>query len=150
MPRKYSIFCNKDRVPPRVPFHQRMTDIFFNSDLEATTLLLTVAAFTWSILLLYHTELIQRPNFHLLRIIAPEWLWGIAFCIQGCSFGYALLTLRRSALLFATGPLLACLTWLTSSLAIMFTGVDIPAIVLSGLFCAIGSFWILVRYTEDK
>lgn len=89
--------------------------------------MLAGGAVLWGVMLLLPTHIFPtaaqlaagtgRTTYALMALIAPEWLWGWLFLIQGAIAGYTVLYTVRNRVTLVTDAFLGCVLWTASTLA---------------------------------
>ena len=143
----------------------RLCNLAFTSDLKAIRLMLGMGAvfiglgFLWPVPVFPTAEQLAtgtgRHTYSLMAQMAPEWLWGISFLVQGSLMLWSLVLDYRNRLLLWLDACFGSLLW---SLAIgacylaYWSGFENimsyrpPAIMGGEVAAALASWWVLVRY----
>lgn len=146
-------------------FKHLMYDLAFESDLKAIRFMLGLGAlliglgFLWPVPV-FPTEAqltagTGRHTYTLMAQMAPEWVWGTAFLLQGLIMTWSLILDYRNKYLLWFDACFGSLLW---TLAIgacylaYWPGVDNfmsyrpPAIMGGEVAAALASWWVFVRY----
>lgn len=127
---------------------KRLFQIFWDADLEATKLALAFSALAWFILLLCPVAIVPSETYIIMRTLAHEWIWAVAFLLQAVALLYALVAKESNIGLFILGPVLGCLLW-TSLCAAMFFSQFAQLGFPTHLISTTASWWVLVRWLGD-
>lgn len=139
--------------------------VAFYSDLYGVRFLLALGAMLIGTSFLWPSNIfidpftgVIRPTYKYMNELAPEWVWGVSFFVQGIVMMWSLLTDRRSKLLLWADGVAGCFLWTTAIVACYashWTGGNIldyrlPAIMGGEVASVLASWWVLVRYSVDE
>lgn len=119
--------------------------VLFDSDLIASRLMLACAELIWAAMLLWPGDTFSRKAYEIMREVAPETAWGLAFLAFGLVQLYVLLTARYNTAFARAFAGLNSAIWCFVTFTMMFS-IKPPAAALSGdIVLAMVSLWIFVR-----
>lgn len=147
-------------------FRYRMYSLAFESDLKAIRFMLGIGAvfiglgFLWPVSVFPTPEQLAigagRHTYALMAQIAPEWLWGVSFLLQGLLMLWSLILNYRNKVLLWLDACFGSVLWTVAIGACYlayWNGFDHlatyrpPAIMGGEVAAAIASWWVFVRYT---
>lgn len=122
-----------------------MTTALFDSDLIATRLALALAELLWALMLAWPGDTFARPTYSLMRWIAPEAAWAIAFLLTSI-LQYVIVAdgacRTRWARWFATWN---ALLWVTTIAAMLLSIYPPPAAIGGEVALMVSAVWIWAR-----
>jgi hypothetical protein len=125
---------------------RRYLHILFQSDLEATRLLLSWGALFWALMLFWPGDTFGRPTYTIMGHYASEHVWATAFLLQGAVMMYSLLFGYKSRITLVVDAVLGCVLWTVSCLCMLASVYPPPAAISAEICAAVASWWVLVRY----
>jgi hypothetical protein len=131
-------------VPRKVT--RRYLHILFQSDLEATRLMLAWGAVFWAVMLFWPGDTFSRPTYTIMGSYASEHVWAAAFLLQGVVMMYSLICGYKSRITLVVDAVLGCILWTVSCLCMLASVYPPPAAISAEICAAVASWWVLVRY----
>ncbi len=121
----------------------RLDEILWKRDFEFAELLSGLTAALWGLWLLLPWDTFEpSPGFSVMRVLAPEWGWGLVMTFIGISQLYALLIdERRPRLNFS---LMASAAWVFIATAVGWANPTGTGVIIFSMF-ALSAFWAFLR-----
>jgi lipopolysaccharide export LptBFGC system permease protein LptF len=116
------------------------------SDVEPLRFFIACGSLLWAVLLMLPGDSFSRPTYAYMKALAPEHMWALAHLVHAVVSVTSLLTGIKSRLVWVLDPILGCLLWTTSGIAMLFSVYPVPAAIAPHLIGAIAAWWLLVRY----
>lgn len=146
-------------------FKYRMFTLAFESDLKAIRFMLGLGAVFIGLGFLWPVPVFPTPaqllagtgrhTYALMAQIAPEWLWGVSFLLQGVVMLWSLILDYRNKFLLVADACFGSILWTVAIGACYLAywpGIDHistyrpPAIMGGEVAAALASWWVFVRY----
>ena len=136
--------CSRDYMKKHFQeFKARLYQILFVEHSTTTRLLFGVATFFFGIFFLTSTV---DENLHyeykFMAFLAPLWLWGIGFLVNGAALTVGAYTNKYSKIQLFLEGVLGVVVWVGSAYAVTVAQRTIGAHTIAGLI----AFWIYIRY----
>ena len=128
----------------------RIGYLFMHSDLEALRFFVAASSLLWGVMLALPGTTFDRQTYELMAAVAPELAWAVAHFLHAGAAIWALLSGRNGKIWFIASPVLGCLIWTTSAIAMLFSVWPVPAAIAPHIVGAAASWWLLVRYKDGR
>ena len=123
-----------------------MKYLFLHSDVEPLRFFIALSSLLWGFLLFWPGETFDRQTYALMGQMAPETAWAIAHLVHGVTAVGSIFSGAKGRLVWVLDPILGCLLWTTSAVAMMASVFPVPAAIAPHIVGAAVSWWLLVRY----
>jgi hypothetical protein len=131
-------------------YPRRIRYMLFVSSVEPLRLTIGLGSLLWAALLFWPGNTFARPVYHYMGVIGPEEAWAIAHLIHGVTAVFSMLTGAKGKLIWFADPILGCVVWTSSAIAMMASVSPLPAAIAPHIVSAVVSWWLLVRYQGDS
>jgi hypothetical protein len=126
-----------------------MRYLLFVSSTETMRVHIALGSLLWGILLLTPGDTFDRPTYTYMAMIGPELAWAVAHLVHGGASMLSVLTGRRGFVVCVLDPVLGCVLWTSSAIAMLIAVYPLPAAIAPHLMGAAVSWWMLVRYLGE-
>jgi len=132
---------------------QRLCHILWHSDMLATRFALATAAMIWAVLLAWPGELFtdSRTTYRLMREIASEEVWAVAFAGQGIVMFMALISGAKDRLIWFVDCVFGAVLWTTATVACFAAHWQVgvtyapPAAMSAEVAMMLAAWWHMIR-----
>lgn len=121
----------------------RLKFIIFEEQSTTTRLFFGLTTLFFGFFFLSASTIDDYVNEYLFMLsLAPAWLWGVGFCVNGTALLYGAITNKYSKIQLFLEGVLGVVVWIGSAYAVVVTQRALGAHVIAGLI----AFWIYIRY----
>jgi len=131
-----------------------MCHLAFDSNTEATRVVVAIGSLLWGIMLLMPGNTFDRPMFSVLHGTASENLWGMMFLLHGVVASISIVFSRCGRICFVFDGVTGCLLWTTVTIGMLLSSVynptmpefSFPAATSPAIAVTLAAWWLLFRY----
>lgn len=126
-------------------FIEATNKALWDSDLIANRVILAMSEFFWSIMLIWAGDTFNRPTYHYMAVIMPEFMWGIVFFISAILQTYIVVSGNLHTKCARYFALWNMSLWIYVVVSMLFSVYPPPAAIGGEIAVAISACWIWVR-----
>lgn len=124
---------------------KRLKYIALFGNMHSARFTLAVAESIWCLTLFWPGDTFDRPTYHLMSAVSPEWVWALVFGVSACFQWAILLTGNYHDRLGVTFAAWNAVLWWWVCTSMYLSIYPPPAAISGELALALASTWVFVR-----